>query len=89
MSEQATRPFGFSTTKHFWYDMFRVIDRNFATVAMLLALICLLGTVLVLVSLCGVKAESPVVNTLATSAVGIGGAIAGLSIPAKDREPKP
>ena len=66
-----------------------VIDRNFATVAMLLALICLLGTVLVLVSLCGVKAESPVVNTLATSAVGVGGAIAGLSIPAKPPEPKP
>ena len=56
---------------------------------MLLALICLLGTVLVLVSLCGVKAESPVVNTLATSAVGVGGAIAGLSIPAKPPEPKP
>ena len=66
-----------------------MIDRNFATVAMLAALACLLGTVLVLVSLCGVKAESPVVNTLATSAVGISGAIAGLSIPAKDREPKP
>ena len=68
-----------------------VIDRNFATVAMLLAFVCALGTVLVLVSLCGVKAESPVVNTLATSAVGIGGAIAGLSIPAKDtpKEPKP
>ena len=65
-----------------------MIDRNFATVAMLLALICLLGTVLVLVSLCGVKVESPVVNTLATSAVGIGGAIAGLSIPSRDKEPK-
>lgn len=60
-----------------------MIDRNFATLAMLAALVCVLGTVLILVLLCGVKAESPVVNTLATSAVGIGGAIAGLSVPAK------
>ena len=62
-----------------------MIDRNFATVAMLIAFVALLVTVLVLVSLCGVKAESPVVNTLETIAGTIGGAIAGLSIPSKDR----
>ena len=65
-----------------------MMDRNFATLAMVVSLFLLLGTLAILVSLCGVKAESPLVNTLATGAVGMGGAIAGLSIPGKG-EPKP
>ena len=65
-----------------------MMDRNFATLAMVVSLFLLLGTLAILVSLCGVKAESPLVNTLATGAVGMGGAIAGLSIPGKS-EPKP
>ena len=61
-------------------------DRNFATIAMLIALGLDLIALTLLVSLCGVHAEAPLVNTLATGAVGIGGAIAGLAAP--KAEPK-
>ena len=68
-----------------------VTDRNFATIAMLAALLMLLGTMALLVSLCGVHADSPLVNTLATGSVGMAGGIAAISVPAKpdQKEPKP
>ena len=65
----------------------RMIDRNFATLAMLVAMFLDVAVLTILVSLCGVKAESPLVNTLATGAVGIGGAIAGLAFPKSDKSP--
>jgi hypothetical protein len=75
-------------TETFLISYVFVIDRNFAMISMLVALAVLLGTVLVLVSLCGVRAESPLVNTLATGAVGIGGGIGTLAMPVKPQEPK-
>jgi hypothetical protein len=49
--------------------------QNFPTVAMVVSLALLLGSLIILVSWCGVKPDSPLANTLTT------GAIAGLSLP--------
>lgn len=64
------------------------MDRNFATIAMLVALALLLVTLTILVAACGVKAESPLVNTLATGAVGLAGAVSGISIPKGEQKPE-
>lgn len=63
-------------------------SQNFTTIAMIVALALMLGTLTILVSISGVKAESPLVNTLATGAVGMVGAIAGLAVPKGAPDPK-
>jgi hypothetical protein len=64
-----------------------MIDRNFATIAMLAAMFLVLTVLVILVSMCGVKAESPLAVALAGGAVSLSGAIAGLAIPRPDKPP--
>jgi hypothetical protein len=58
-------------------------DRNFAILALLIALLLDLAALFILVAVCNVHADAPLANTLCTGAVGIGGALGGLATPSK------